>query len=177
MALKSTIYKAELQLADIDRNHYDSYTLTLARHPSETESRLMLRLLAFALHADPALKFGRGISDTDEPDLWRHDLTGALQHWIELGLPDERRISRAAGRVPQVDVFTYGPSGPWWAGVKNKLERLKNVRVRHIADDELSALAALAERSLRLHVTVQDDEVLVSSERGSARIMLETIKN
>ena len=96
MALKATIYKAAVQVADIDRGYYADHELTLARHPSETEPRLMLRLLAFALNAAEGLEFGRGISTDDEPDLWQRDATGRILHWIDLGLPDERRLRRAA---------------------------------------------------------------------------------
>ncbi|MGO4469908.1 YaeQ family protein, partial [Pseudoduganella sp. RAF53_2] len=98
MALKSTIYKAELSIADMDRNYYGTHLLTLARHPSETDERLMIRILAFAIHADEALVNAKGISDTEEPDLWQMDLTGAIQLWIEVGQPDERRLLKAAGR-------------------------------------------------------------------------------
>ena len=108
MALKATIYKAAVQVADIDRGYYADHELTLARHPSETEPRLMLRLLAFALNAAEGLEFGRGISTDDEPDLWQRDATGRILHWIDLGLPDERRLRRAAGRADRVTLYAYG---------------------------------------------------------------------
>ena len=91
MALKATIFKADLQIADMDRNHYGNHALTLARHPSETDERMMVRLLAFAIHADEQLSFGKGLSTEDEPDLWQKDLTGAIERWIDVGLPDERQ--------------------------------------------------------------------------------------
>src|SRR3954469_10403061 len=108
MALKATIYKAELQLSDIDRGLYGDYALTIARHPSETDERMMIRLLAFALHADEALLFGKGLSADDEPDLWQKDLTGSIAAWIDVGQPDDRRIRRACGRAAQVYVYAYG---------------------------------------------------------------------
>lgn len=123
MALKSTIFKAELAIADMDRHYYRDHALTLARHPSETDERLMVRLLAFALLADERLEFGKGLSDTDEPDLWQKDLTGAIDTWVEVGLPDERRIVRAAGRAERVVVLAYGgnQASIWWKGVETKL--------------------------------------------------------
>src|SRR5690606_8321811 len=99
VALKSTVYKAELQVSDMDRHHYGTHPLVLAQHPSETDQRLMLRLLAFALFADERLEFGRGLSTDDEPDLWRRDLTGAVELWIDLGQPDESRVRKACGRA------------------------------------------------------------------------------
>ena len=108
MALKSTIFKAELSIADIDRGYYRNHALTVARHPSETDERMMMRLLAFALHADDALEFGRGLSAEHEPDLWRRDLTGTVEQWIEVGLPEEREIRKACGRAREVHVLAYG---------------------------------------------------------------------
>ena len=124
MALKSTIYKAQLQIADMDRQVYADHALTLALHPSETEERLLIRLLAFALEAPAndergALQFARGLSDSDEPDLWQHDLSGQLVHWVEVGQPDERRLTRACRRAERVTLYTYGHAvpvgGPHWS--------------------------------------------------------------
>jgi len=112
MALKSTIFKAELSIADIDRGYYRDHALTIARHPSETDERMMMRILAFALHADDALEFGRGLSADDEPDVWRRDLTGAVEQWIEVGLPDERVVRKACGRAR--DVLSSPMVGARW---------------------------------------------------------------
>jgi len=125
MALKSTIFKAELSVADIDRGYYHDHALTIARHPSETDERMMVRLLAFALHADERLAFGRGLSTEDEPDLWQRDLTGAIDRWIDVGLPDERDVRKACGRAREVDVLAYGGRAVelWWQGACERLER------------------------------------------------------
>jgi uncharacterized protein YaeQ len=130
MALKSTIFKAALQVADMDRGYYADHALTIARHPSETDERMMLRVLAFALHADPQLSFGKGISTDDEPDLWRCDLTGAILLWIDVGQPDEKLVRRACGRADQVIVYTYGRGADvWWGRNESTLERLQNLTV------------------------------------------------
>src|ERR1700710_1536073 len=105
LALKATVCKAVIQIADMDRNYYRDHALTVARHPSETDERMMVRLLAFALHADDTLLFGRGLAADDEPDLSRSDLTGVIRHWIDVGLPDERDVRKACGRADQVDVL------------------------------------------------------------------------
>jgi uncharacterized protein YaeQ len=166
MALKSTIYKAELQIADMDRHYYADHALTIARHPSETDERMMVRVLAFALLAHEYLEFGKGLSDTDEPDLWRKDLTGAIDTWIDVGQPDERRIAKASGRAERVEVIAYGgrTSDIWWQGVRARVERLDNVRVRTLAEGTAAALGALAERTMRLQCTVQDGAAWLSSE-------------
>lgn len=165
LALKSTIHKAELQIADMDRHYYADHALTIARHPSETDERMMVRLVTFALNASERLEFCKGLSDTDEPDLWRKDLTGAIEAWIEVGQPDERRITKASARAGEVVVIAYGgrTSDIWWQGVRGKVERLRNVRVWSLAEGVGDALARLAARSMRLQVTVQDGSAWITS--------------
>lgn len=158
MAPKSTVFKTDLQVSDMDRHHYASHALTLAQHPSETEERLMLRLLAFALFADERLEFGRGLSTDDEPDLWRKDLTGLIEQWIDLGQPDESRVRKACGRAGEVVVITYGGRGAdlWWDKNEAALARCRNLTVLDIAPDTSKALAALAQRNMALQALVQD---------------------
>lgn len=169
MALKSTIFKAELAIADMDRHYYRDHALTLARHPSETDERLMVRLLAFALLADERLEFGKGLSDTEEPDLWQKDLTGAIETWVEVGLPDERRVIRASGRAGRVVVVCYGGNAAnlWWKGVESKLARLSNLTVLNLPAEATQALAALAQRSMRVQVAIQEGHVMLTSEQGT----------
>ena len=172
MALKSTVYKAALQIADMDRGVYADHALTLALHPSETEERLMVRLLAFALHV-PAddergtLQFARGLSDSDEPDIAQRDLTGTLVHWIEVGQPaDERRLARAAGRAERVTLYAYSAAAPiWWRGIENKVARFANLAVWQLPAEQSQALAALAARSMQLQINVQDGQVWVGDAR------------
>lgn len=167
MALKSTIYKASLQIADMDRGLYADHALTLALHPSETAERLMMRVLAFALSVpaddhDGALLFARGLSDSEEPDLWRHALDGTLRDWIEVGLPDERRVLRACGRAGRVGIWAYAASTPiWWQGLAGRLARQKNLAVWQVPTEQSQALATLAERSMQLQINVQEGQVLV----------------
>lgn len=176
MALKSTIYKASLQIADIDRPLYADHALTLARHPSETEERLLVRLLAFALQvpADTdrgALQFARGLSDSDEPDLWQHDLSGELLHWIEVGQPDERRLAKACARARRVTIYCYGSAADiWWAGIRHKVARLQRLSVWQIPTEQAQALAALAARSMQWQLTVQDGQVWVHADRGTVEL-------
>ncbi len=177
MALKSTIYKAALQIADMDRQLYADHTLTLALHPSETEERLLVRLLAFALNVPQdthhgALVFARGLSDSDEPDLWQHDLTGQLMHWIEVGQPDDRRLSKACARAERVTLYVFGSAAAiWWAGIQNKLTRLSKLTVWQIPSPQAQALAALASRTMQWQLTVQDGHVWISSGETSLEVV------
>lgn len=176
MALKATIYKAQLQIADMDRPLYADHALTLALHPSETEERLLIRLLAFALQVPPDderghLQFAKGLSDADEPDLWQHDLTGQLVHWLEVGQPDDRRLVKACGRAERVTLYTYGPAvAVWWSGIENKLTRLNNLTVWQIPSDQSQALARLAQRAMQWQLTIQDGEVWVHGDSGDVEI-------
>src|SRR6188472_51317 len=170
MAQKATVCKAAVQLADVDRSVYADHLVTLARHPSETDERLMVRLLAFALNVpaddhDGALVFARGLSDTDEPDLWQNSLDGRLRHWIEVGQPaDERRISKACGRADRVTLYCYSSSAAiWWAGIQGKLARLSNLAVWQLPAAQSQALAGLAARSMQLQITVQDGAIWVGN--------------
>lgn len=178
MALKATVYKAEVQISDMDRQYYNTHMLTLACHPSETEERLMVRLLAFCLHADEALAFTKGLSTEDEPDIWKKDLTGNIETWIELGQPDEKRIRKACGRAKEV--FIYGYSGnvssTWWEKNRERLERSGNVHVHNIPQSVSKNLAGLAQRNMKLQCIVQDGTVFLSDDERSVEISLETWK-
>lgn len=177
MALKATIFKAELQIADMDRQYYHDHALTIARHPSETDERMMVRLLAFACHADPALNFGKGLSDVDEPDLWKKDLTGAIELWIEVGQPDEKRLLKACGRAAQVVVFSYSSnSSIWWSQINSRLERAKNLTVLNLASTISQALARLAQRNMQLQCTIQDGQLWLTGDSDTVQIDLTTMK-
>ena len=178
MALKSTIFKADLQIADMDRRYYGDHTLTVARHPSETDERMMVRLLAFAMHADEALSFGRGLSTDDEPDLWRKDLTGTIEIWIDVGLPDEKRIRRACGRARRVFVYSYGGHGAelWWDQVNAKLGQVKNLSVIGLPAASTHALAKLALRNMQLQFTIQEGQFWVSDKDQVVEIVPAILK-
>ena len=170
MAIKATIYKAHLQVSDMDRNVYGEQALTVPLQPSETEERLMLRLLAFALNmpADTrqgSLQLARGMADADEPDLWHKDLTDQILHWVEVGQPDERRLIRACGRAARVTLYVYSSAAAiWYAGIANKLSRLRNLTIWQVPADQAQALAAMAQRSMQLQFSMQDGRVWVSDQ-------------
>ena len=166
----------------MDRQLYADHSLTLALHPSETEERLLVRLLAFALHVPKdtdrgALQFARGLSDTDEPDLWQHDLSGQLVHWMEVGQPDERRLAKACGRAERVTVLAYASAVPiWWAGIENRVARLPGLAVWQIPAEQAQALAALATRSMQWQITVQDGTAWVSDGSRSVEVTPQALK-
>ncbi len=169
MAQRSIVHKADLQIADLDRGHYADYALTIARHPSETEERMMIRLLAFAMHARPRLEFGRGLSSDDEPDLWCRDLTGAIELWVDVGLPDQRLVRKASARADEIVVLAYGNARAqaWWSAQRGALERIANLTVYNVDANSGESWGALVERSMRLNVTIEDAQVRISSDAAS----------
>ncbi len=177
MALKATICKAELHIADMERGYYHDHAVTVARHPSETDERMMVRLLAFGLNADDTLVFGAGLSRDDEPDLWRKDLTGSIQTWIDVGLPDEKRVRKACGRADAVFVYSYGGHAAqlWWQQVGDKLGRSHKLTVIELPQAGTRALAGLAARNMKLQVTIQDGQVWVADDRESVQLDPRTI--
>ena len=176
MALKATIFKAELIIADMERNYYHDHVLTIARHPSETDERMMVRVLAFAMNADEALGFGKGLSSEEEPDLWRKDLTGAILQWIDVGLPDERSLRKACGRAEKVCVYTYGGrvADLWWQQGSEKLKRLDNLAVVDLSPESTRALAGLARRNMRLDCTIQDGQIWIADDEQ--RVLVEAVQ-
>ena len=178
MALKATIFKAELQIADMDRSYYHDHALTIARHPSETDERMMVRLLAFAVHASEALSFGKGLGADDEPDLWQKDLTGAIELWIDVGQPDEKRMRRACGRAAQVFVYSYGGHGAgiWWDQIGGKLERSRNLTVMSLPASACQALARLARRNMQLNCTIQDGQIWLADADARVEVELTEMK-
>lgn len=177
MALKATIYKADLQIADMDRNYYQDHALTLARHPSETDERMMIRLLAFAIHAHEALSFTKGLFDTDEPDLWQKDLTGAIELWIEVGQPDEKRLMKACGRSEKVIVYSYSATSHiWYKQIASKLERAKNLTVINIPSDASAQLQKLAQRNMQLQCTIQDGQIWLTDSVETVLVEREPFK-
>ena len=177
MAIKSTIYKAALSVSDMDRNYYTDHALTIACHPSETPERMMVRVLAFALNAHEYLAFGKGISDAEEPDLWHKDFTGAVQHWIEAGQPDDKRILKACGRAARVSVYTYSHSAAlWWKPLAGKLERARNLAVWHIPSEASKEMAKLAARNMQLQCTVQEGQIWMSNASDTVQLELDAWK-
>ena len=180
MAIKSTIFKANLQIADIDHGYYADHALTLARHPSETDERMMVRLAALALQAhqlqtlcngDATLAFGAGLSDPDDPDASLTDFTGRKRLWIEVGQPEEKPITKACGKADEVHVYAYGHAADiWWRGIESKLSRPQNLSVFRIPTDAAQSLAALAQRSMQLQATVQEGVLTLGDSAHSVDI-------
>jgi len=177
MALKATIYKADLQIADMDRHYYADHALTIARHPSENDERMMVRVLMYALYAQEGIAFTKGLFDVDEPEVWVKDLTGEIKLWIDIGQPDDARLRKACGRADQVVVVGFSSSCEiWWKSIAPKLTRLENLTVLQLPADTSQALAALAARSMQLQCMVQDGEISLSTEAGRVPIALTTLK-
>jgi uncharacterized protein YaeQ len=177
MALKATIHKAELEIVDMDRNYYDTHRLTLACHPSETAERLMIRLLAFALNAHERLEFGKGISDSEEPDLWLKDLTGVIELWIELGQPDEKLLAKAIGRSPRVVVYSYSARPElWWDPIKRRFEGERKLAVHHVSASSAKELARMSKQTMSLQCSIQDGEIWFRDDAdGAVQVEMEEL--
>lgn len=178
MALKATVYKAQLQVSDLSRHHYNDYSLTLARHPSETEERLMLRLLAFALCADENLQFGRGISDDEDPVLSITELDGRVRLWVELGLPEERRLRKASHKADHVLLLAYGGSAvdKWYQSEQKALRALENLTILSISPEHLERLSSLCERSLQLQCTINEGQIWFGTSAQAEQLALSRVK-
>ena len=182
MALKSTIFKATLAVADIDHGYYADHALTLARHPSETDERMMIRLVALALNAhqlqdicqgDGTLAFGAGLSNVEEPDVWLRDFTGETKIWIEVGQPEDKPIIKACGKADEVIVYCFNHAAEiWWRGIETKLTRLRNLSVYRIPTAASQALAALAQRSMQLQATIQENTLTLGDGTNSIDVEL-----
>ena len=172
MAIKATVFKAYLQIADMERHYYNDHALTLARQPSETDERMMVRLLAFALHAHEHLEFGQGMTDEDEADLWQKDLTGAIKLWIDFGTPDEKLIRKACGRAEQVVVYCYGGrvADMWFTQNSAQFGRQKNLTIISLPLESTQAMAGLAQRTMNLQCTIQDGQVWLSDGGTSVQV-------
>ncbi len=180
MATKSTIYKASLQLADIDHAYYADHNLTLARHPSETDERMMVRLVALALQAhklqtlcngDGTLAFGAGLSDPDEPDVWLRDFTGQTRLWVEVGQPDDKPLIKACGKADEVVLYCFSSAADvWWRGIETKLSRPQNLSVYRLTNGVSQALGALAARSMQLQATIQDGTLFLGDGTHAVEI-------
>lgn len=173
MALQATPYKVELNLTDLDRSVYENLRFTVAKHPSETEERLAVRLIAYALFYHEQLAFGRGLSDVDEPALWEKSLDDRVLHWIEVGQPDAERITWCSRRTEKFSLVAYGNLRVWQTKVLDTVRSLKNINVVGIEQEALADLARDLPRSVSWSVMISDGELFVTDERGQHEIRLE----
>lgn len=166
MALKSTVFKINLSIANISTSHYEDYNLTLAKHPSESDDRMMYRLIAFGLHANSDLVFGKGISNAEEPDLWLKNLDGQIEAWIDLGQPDEKRIRQACGKSNKVFIYSYNPaaSNAWWNGLSFKTRTHPKLQLRQLNTSGDIPLSAFVSRGMQINCTIEDDEILLAGQ-------------
>ena len=172
MAQNATIYKVELSVSDMDRHYYETHKLTIAKHPSETDERLMVRIVAFALNAHEHLEMTKGLSTDDEPDIWQKSLSGELDVWVALGLPSEKVVRQSCNKAAQVIVYPYGgkTAEVWWDKIKNSTTRFDNLQVIHFSESDTDALAKLASRAMKMQVNIQDGDVMISVDDSIAYV-------
>jgi len=176
MAVGATIYKCNLNIANMDTHYYAEHSLTMAKHPSETDLRFMVRLVTFALNASDTLVFTKGISQDDEPDVWAKDLSGDIDLWIDIGQPDEKRIRKACGRAQKVIIYNYleGSALAWWKQAEKTLGRFKNLSVFFLKMD--GDLDALAKRGMALQCNISDGELTLIDDENSVIVQPEVWK-
>ncbi len=177
MALKATIFKADISISDMDRNYYNDHNLTIARHPSENDERMMLRIIAFIANAHERLQFTKGLSDDEVPDLWQKSFSDEIELWIELGQPSEQRIKKGCNQSQQMRIFAYANNSfeVWWKKEKGKLQSRKNLSVYTLPEELTSRLAAAAQRSMQMQVTIQDGQMWLTIEGADATESLEIV--
>lgn len=179
MSPKAKVIKVQLQLADMDRHHYQDYSLTLAQHPSENDARVMVRLLAFALQAAPGLTFTKGLSAGEEQaELWLPKLEGGTALWVEFGQPDEKWLRKASHRADQVVLYCYGGRavGPWWQQNQAALTRYRNLEVWQLPEEQVQAAGLWVQRNLSLQCNINEGQIWLSSEQGSLTIEPERLQ-
>lgn len=178
MALSATVFKAEVNIADMDRHYYQTHNLVLAQHPSETNTRMMVRILAFALNANEELQFTKGLSTDEEPELWQKTLSDEIEVWIELGQPDEKRIRKSCGRAKQVIIYCYSGNSAaiWWDQVGSQLQRFNNLTVINLPASECEAMASMVQRTMQLNVSLQDGVVSISDNEQNIDITPEILR-
>ena len=175
MALKSTINKATIHLSDMDRNHYETLQLTVAQHPSETDRRMMIRLIAYVLNANEHLQFGKGVSDEDEAAIWQINYSEEIELWIELGQLDDKRLKKACNRAQQVKLYCYGTSvNTWWQQSQSKLNQFNKLSIESFSEETTQALAELADRSMEFQISIQDGQLWLTS--GEETLLVELTK-
>ena len=170
MAANATIYKALLNIANMDTHYYEEHNLTLAQHPSENDLRLMIRLIAFIFNANEDLVLCKGIAEDDEPDLWQKSLGGDIKLWIDLGQPDEKRIKKACGRSDKVIIYTFqeGAARAWFKQIENALRRFKNLEVVYLDMD--TEVENLATRAMKLQANISDGELSLIKDDSTVLI-------
>lgn len=173
MASKATIYKANIQLSDMDRNYYHTHSLTIAQHPSETDCRMMVRLIAFILNANEHLQFGKGVSDEEEAAIWQINYSEEIELWIELGQIDEKRIKKACNRTQKMKLYCYGSSvDTWWKQSASKLQQFDKLSIEQFSQETTDALEKLIDRTMDFQCSIQDGQLWLSA--GEETLLIET---
>lgn len=176
MAQKATIYKATISLSDMDRHYYDTLNITIAQHPSETDRRMMVRILAYILNAAQDLQFCKGLSDDDEPEIWLKDYSEQIHLWIELGQIDEKRIKKGCTRAKEMRLYSYGAvADVWWKKIQNKLSSFSNLTVYKIDEQTCDQLTSLVDRTMDLQCSIDSGQIWLGDHDTTVQIDLETL--
>jgi uncharacterized protein YaeQ len=175
MALKPTIYKTNITLSDLNRDYYDSFGLTIAQHPSETLERMMARVVAFCVNAEQGLEFTKGLSEVEQPDIWKISLDGQIERWLDVGEPEVERIKKATRKASSVEVFSFNSkSDVWWAQSREKFVQL-NAHFYRFNWHEIQQLASLCQRTMNFSVLITGESALITFENGECEVNWQTL--
>ena len=177
MAIKPTIYKLTVSLSDLDRQVYDSLSLTIARHPSETIERMAVRVMAFCLNVREQLVFSKGLSDKDEPDIWAHSLDGNLELWIDVGEPSPDRIKKASRLSKEVKIYSFNSKAPTWWQQNEKQLTILDAIFHRFQWEQVEALGSIIDRGVGLSITISGDSLFVVSELGDCELILQKLSD
>jgi len=176
VALKPTIYKFRVALTDINNDYYDSLNLTIAQHPSESLQRMMARVVAFSMNAQPDLSFTKGLSNIEEPDIWHKTLDDQISLWIDVGEPDPERVKKSTRLARKVRVYSFNTkSDVWWKQNANKLNLLK-AEVYKFDAEGIETLATYVKRTMDFSIMLSGNTVFVSTENGDCEIEWRELK-
>jgi uncharacterized protein YaeQ len=157
MALTATIYNFDIELANVDRNVYETLALRVAQQPSETEEYLLTRVIAYCLEYAEGIAFSRGIAEPDEPPLAIRDLTGALELWVEFGAPDAARMHKASKAAPRVAIYTHkDPQQLLRQYAGERIHRAEEVELYAVDRELLAELIARLDRRMSFQLSVME---------------------
>jgi uncharacterized protein YaeQ len=175
LALGATIHAFDIELADVDRAVYASLSLRVAQHPSEAPDYLVTRVLAYCLEYAEGIEFSKGLSDPDQPAISIRDLTGALQVWVDIGLPEPERLHRASKAAPRVVVYTHKDPDQWSIRMANaKVHRAQDIQVFAFDRAWIAQAVKLLERRMKWSISRSESEIYLTIGEKTLQTVLTT---
>lgn len=176
MALNATIYKLTINLSDFNQSHFNTIPLTLALHPSENNSRMLARVLAFCFHAHEALEFTKGLSTPECPDIWQKNLHGDITKWLEVGEPSFEKIKKACRRAEEVWVYSFNTKSDIWWQQNGKHYSVLPAKVVQFDAKPLQEFSEGITRTMELTVSIVDNEITLTAPHMSSSLYFHVLQ-